>query len=335
MVTDPPHLVTERGARGSIDWLGLGLIATGLGSLEVVLDKGQEDDWFHSSSIVGFTLVAVVTLVSFVVWEWNHENPIVDLKMFKRRSFAVANAMMLMLGVALFGSTVLLPQYLQVLMGYTAEQSGMALSPGGLVVIALLPLVGRLVSRVDTRLLVAFGFAVLSGSMFFMSRKINLQMDFGMAVELRALQSVGMAFLFVPIQTISYAGVPPQKNNQVSGIMNLSRNMGGDIGIAFVTTLIARRAQVHQAHLTAHASLFSPEYRARFDGLTRGLQHAGATSLDAVHQATAVMYRQLVQQATQLAYLDALWVLGVATAMMIPFLWLASRPQPTRGAVGH
>ncbi|HZU85474.1 MAG TPA: DHA2 family efflux MFS transporter permease subunit, partial [Polyangiaceae bacterium] len=228
VVTDPPHLRAARERHAGIDWLGLVLITTGLGSLEVVLDKGQESDWFHSSFITGFTAVAVVSLVSFVLWEWNADNPIVELRMFRRRSFAVANAMMLMLGVALFGSTLLLPQYLQVLMGYTAEQSGMALSPGGLVVIALLPLVGRLVSRVDTRLLVAFGFAVLSGSLFYMSRTINLQMDFATAVQLRALQAVGMAFLFVPIQTISYAGVPPQKNNQVSGILNLSRNMGGD-----------------------------------------------------------------------------------------------------------
>jgi DHA2 family multidrug resistance protein len=131
MVTDPPHLKQARERAGGIDWIGLGLVATGLGCLEVVLDKGQEEDWFHSSFITGFSLVAVVALVSFVVWELNHENPIVDLKMFQRRSFAVANMLMLMLGVALFGSTVLLPQYLQVLMGYTAQQAGMALSPGG------------------------------------------------------------------------------------------------------------------------------------------------------------------------------------------------------------
>ncbi|MBV9947235.1 MAG: DHA2 family efflux MFS transporter permease subunit, partial [Myxococcales bacterium] len=183
VVTDPPHLRAARVRTGGIDWLGLGLIATGLGCLEVVLDKGQEEDWFHSSFITGFSLVALVTLISFVVWEWRHENPIVDLRMFKRGSFAVANALMLMLGVALFGSTVLLPQYLQILLGYTAQQSGMALSPGGLVVIALLPMVGRLVSKVDTRLLVAFGFAVLSGSMFYMSRQLDLQMDFKTAVE--------------------------------------------------------------------------------------------------------------------------------------------------------
>jgi DHA2 family multidrug resistance protein len=332
VVTDPPHLREARERSGSIDWLGLGLIATGLGCLEVVLDKGQEDDWFHSSTVIGFSLVAAVTLVSFVAWEWNNDHPIVDLKMFTRRSFAVANGLMLMLGLALYGSTVLLPQYLQVLMGYTAEQAGMALSPGGLVVIALLPLVGRLVSRVDTRILVAFGFAVLSASMFYMSRTMNLQMDFPTAIELRALQSIGLAFLFVPIQTISYAGVPPQKYNQVSGIMNLSRNMGGDIGIAFVTTLVARRAQFHQARLASHTTPFDPSYETKLSGIAHALGQAGASSIEGTRRATAAMYRQLVQQSTQLAYLDALWLIAVAAAMMVPLVWFAQRPKPTGGA---
>jgi DHA2 family multidrug resistance protein len=335
VVTDPPHLRGAIKRAGGVDWVGLGLIALGLGCLEVVLDKGQEDDWFHSSFVTGFTIVAAVSLVSFVFWEWTHENPIVDLRMFQRRSFAVANAMMLMLGVALFGSTVLLPQYLQVLMGYSAQRSGMALSPGGLVVISLLPLVGLLVSRVDTRILVAFGFAVLSGSMFYMSRKIDLQMDFATAVELRALQSVGMAFLFVPIQTISYSGVPPQKNNQVSGIMNLSRNMGADIGIAFVTTLIARRSQSHQNRLVGHATPYSAQYQAKLDGIARVFEQTGSSSATAAKQATMAVYRQLVQQSTQLAYLDAFFILAVATAVMVPLAWVSQRPRPRGAPAGH
>ncbi len=334
VVTDPPHLKWARERTGGVDWLGLGLIALGLGALEVVLDKGQEDDWFHSSTITGFSIVAAVSLTSFVLWELHHDTPIVDIRMFKRRSFAVANVLMLMLGVALFGSTVLLPQYLQVLMGYTAQQSGMALSPGGVLIILLLPFVGRLVGKADTRILVAFGFFVLSASLFYMARKIDLQMDFTTAVELRAFQAVGMAFLFVPIQTISYSGVPVQKYNQVSGIMNLSRNMGADIGIAFVTTLIARRSQTHQANLAAQTTAFNPAYQVKLDGIARALEHAGSTSVVAAQQATAAMYRQLLQQATQLAYLDALWLLGVATAIMVPIAWIAKRPAGAAPA-GH
>jgi len=335
VVTDPPHLKWAKERSGGVDWMGLGLIATGLGCAEVVLDKGQELDWFHSSTITGFTLVATVALVSFVAWEWNHDTPIVDVRMFQRRGFAVANALMLTLGVALFGSTVLLPQYLQVLMGYTAEQSGMALSPGGILIIALLPFVGRLVSKVDTRYLVALGFLVLSASLFYMAHVINLQMTFGTAVELRMLQSVGMAFLFVPIQTISYAGVPPQKYNQVSGIMNLSRNLGGDIGISFVTTLIARRSQTHQANLSMHTTPYNPAYQAKVQAIARSMEHAGSTSIDAARQATSAMYRQLVQQATQLAYLDALWILGLAAALMMPIVWLTKRPGPMGAPAAH
>ena len=336
IVTDPPHLKWAREHRDrSVDWWGLGLIATGLGCLEYVLDKGQEDDWFHSSAIVGFSIVAAASLVSFVVWEWHHDNPIVDLRMFQRRSFAVANALMLTLGVALFGSTVLLPQYLQVLMGYTAEQSGMALSPGGFAVIALLPLVGRLVSKVDVRALITIGFLSLSASLFYMAHKIDLQMDFGTAVELRALQMAGLAFLFVPIQTVSYAGVSPQKFNQVSGIMNLSRNMGGDIGIAFVTTLIARRSQTHQANLASHTTAYNPLYQQKLTALTSAFEHAGAASIEAAKRATALLYRQLVLQATQLAYLDALVMLSLATALMVPLVWLAARPTPQGAPVGH
>jgi DHA2 family multidrug resistance protein len=328
IVTDPPHLLEarERARTAKIDWFGLGLIATGLGCLEVVFDKGLEEDWFHSSFITEFTAVAVVSLVAFVIWEFYHENPIVDLRMFERRSFAVVNGLMLMLGIALYGSTVLLPQYMQVLMGYSAERSGMALSPGGLVVIALLPFVGRLVGKVDARVLVALGFCVLSASLFYMSATINLQMDFATAVKLRALQSVGMAFLFVPIQTISYSGVPPQKYNQVSGIMNLSRNMGGDIGIAFVTTLIGVRAQTHQATLAAHTTAYDAPFQSRLNAIAGALGRSGSTAAEAAHQAMASMYHQLVQQATQLAYLDALWVLGLACAAMIPLVWLTSRP---------
>jgi DHA2 family multidrug resistance protein len=335
VVSDPPHLKQARERSGAVDWIGLGLVATGLGCMEVVLDKGQEDDWFNSSFITGFSLVAAVALVSFVVWELNHDQPIVDLKMFKLRSFAVANGLMLMLGLALFGSTVLLPQYLQVLMGYTAQQSGMALSPGGVLIILMLPLVGRMVSRVDTRWMVAFGFSVLSASLFYMALTINMQMDFRTAVELRALQSVGMAFLFVPIQTIAYSGVPVQKNNQVSGIMNLSRNLGGDLGIAFVTSLIARRSQVHQARLSMHTTAYDGAYQAKLNGIAAALEHAGSTSIDAARQASGAMYRQLLQQSTQLAYLDALWVLGLGAAVMVPILAITKKPGPMGAPAAH
>jgi DHA2 family multidrug resistance protein len=334
-VTDPPHLRNMKERTQSIDYIGLSLIAVGLGALEVVLDKGQEDDWFHASFIVWFSIIAAIALVSFVVWEWNHEHPIVDVKLFKNRNFAASNIMMLTLGVSLFGTTVLLPQFTQILMGYTAEQAGMALSPGGFVVILLLPFVGRSIGKVDPRALIAFGFIVLSASLFYMTSHLYQGIDFRQAVLLRVYQSVGLAFLFVPINTLVYNGVPPEKNNSVSGIVNLSRNMGGDVGIAFVTTYIARRSQAHQANLASHTSSFDPAFQARLAALTAGIQHTGATAADAAHKAMASIYFQLVQQATTLAYIDVLRVMGATTALMIPLLFLTQKPKGGPAPAGH
>src|SRR5437762_7662621 len=274
VVNDPPHLVEMKKRAGSIDFVGLGLIAIGLASLEVVLDKGQQDDWFASHFITTFTIVAAVALITFVVWEWRQEHPVVDVKLFRNRSFAVSNLMMLVLGMALYGTTVLLPQYVQVWMGWSAQDAGMVLSPGGFVVILLLPLVGRLISKVDARYLIAFGFLVVSLSLFHMAHTIYPGMDFRTAVLIRCYQASGIAFLFVPINTLTYAGVPPQKNNQVSGIVNLARNMGGDIGIAFITTLIARRSQFHQARLAEHV-VPSGDLTARLSAIAQHLQQMG------------------------------------------------------------
>lgn len=333
VVVDPPHLAEARRRTGSIDYVGLALIAVGLGALEIVLDTGQEHDWFAARSITVYAVVAALCLAAFVVWEWRHAHPVVDVRMFRSRSFATANLMMLVLGVALFGSTVLLPQYAQVWMGYSAQQAGEALSPGGVTVILLLPLVGRLVSKVDARWLIAFGFAVLSASLFHMTYTLYPGIDFRTAILLRVYQSVGMAFLFVPINSVAYAGVPPEKNNAVSGIINLSRNMGGDIGIAFVTTLIARRSQFHQARLAEAVTPGGESVLARLAAVARALEHAGSTSVDATRQAYGAVYRTLVQQAQTLAYLDAFYLLAWFAAAMVPLVFLTRAVKG--GTMGH
>lgn len=334
VVVDPPRLLEARKRSGGIDYVGFGLVAIGLGALEYVLDKGQEDDWFASRAIVAFSAVSLVALISFVIWEWRQEHPVVDVRLFASKSFATANLMMLVLGMALFGSTVLLPQYLQVWMGYSAQQAGMALSPGAVVVILLLPLVGRLVSRVDGRWLIAFGFTSLSLALFHMAHTLYPGIDFSTAVWLRIYQSVGLAFLFVPINTVAYAGVPPSKNNAVSGIVNLSRNMGGDIGIALVTTLIARRSQVHQANLAARLDPGSGILQERLAGVARALERAGSSSVEAARQAYGFVYRQLALQAQTLAYLDVLFVLACFAAVMVPLVFLTRRTAVEQAA-GH
>jgi MFS transporter, DHA2 family, multidrug resistance protein len=334
LVTDPPHIRLAKERTGGIDYIGLGLIAVGLGCLEIVLDKGQEDDWFASPFIFAMSVVAGVTLVSFVLWERKQKNPVVDVNMFRTRTFAISNVMMLTLGVVLFGSTVLLPQYTQVIMGYSAQQAGMALSPGGFMVILLLPFVGFLVSRVDARYMIGFGFLAMTLALFYMTGHLYEGMDFRTAVKLRVLQSIGMPFLFIPINTLVYAGVPPQKFNTVSGIVNLSRNMGGDIGIAFVTTLVARRVQFHQNTLVGRTNPYNAGFMAKLSGLSGALERAGASSLDASHKALSVVYRQLQQQAMTLAYLDAIRMLGIFTAAMIPLLLLARKPAGAGAPAG-
>jgi DHA2 family multidrug resistance protein len=335
-VTDPPHLKEMRQrASGGIDYVGLGLISTGLGCLEYVLDRGQEADWFNAPSIVLVAAFSAACIVSFVVWELRHENPILDLRLFKSRTFASASAVMLLVGVLLYAPTVLLPAFEQTLMGYTAEQAGQTMSPGGFSMIVLMPLSGALVARVDPRRLLAIGAVLLSASLFYISTRLSVGMDFTTAMVLRLFQTTGFAFLFVPINALVYAGVPPQKNNAVAGIMNLGRNIGGSIGIALVTTIIARHAQVHQAALAAHTNHYSAAFSGGLARLARAFEHTGASAVDATHRALAVVYRQVQLQATQLAYLDAFRVLALGGLCILPLLLLARATKPGRAPAGH
>jgi len=334
MLQDPPHLVEAKKRTGGIDYIGLGLIAVGLGALELVLDKGQEDDWFASPVITAFAVIAGVALLSFVLWEWRQKTPVVDVRLFKSRNFAVSNLMMLVLGMTLYGSTVLLPQYLQVWMGYSATDAGMVLSPGAIVFVCMMPIIGPLLSRIDARYLIALGFTVLAIALYHLSRTLYPGIDFSTAVWLRVYLSVGLAFLFVPINTVVYAGVDPSKNNAVAGIVNLSRNMGGDIGIALVTTLIARRAQIHQERIATNLFPGAQALTAKLSALAQAFEHAGMSSVQATKQAYAAVYRQLIQQAQTLAYLDTLFVFACFAALMVPLV-LLTKGVRGRAAASH
>jgi len=335
LLTDPPWLVKQRETAAPIDVVGLGLIALGLGSLEVVLDKGQEEDWFHSSFIVGFALVAAVSLVSVVIWELRTKHPVIDLRLFRSRTFAVAAAMMFTLGVTLYGSTVLLPQFTQILLGYSAELSGMVLSPGGVLIMIMMPFIGKLLGKVDVRKMIALGFVCLSASMFYMSRRLYLGIDFRHAMLLRVYQAFGLAFLFVPISTLAYADVPREANNAVSGLVNLARNMGGDVGIAVVTTMLARGSQRHQSQLAQHTSLLDAAFRARLEAIQGALVQAGHDSARAATEAYGLLYRALLAQAQTLAYIDVLFWFGCGSALMVPLAFLMKRQRPGGAAMGH
>jgi DHA2 family multidrug resistance protein len=332
LVEDPPWLTS--GLRRRPDYVGLGLIVVGLGALQFVLDKGERDDWLGSTTIVVFCLLAAIALVAMVVWEWRHPEPILDLHLLRGRSFAASFVMMFVLGLVLFGTTVLLPEFVQQLLGYTAERAGEVLSPGGLVVIALLPVVGQLIGRVDARWLVGFGFVANTLALYNMTR-LSLDLSFPTAVMMRIYQAVGLAFLFVPINTVAYAGVPREKNNAISALMNLARNLGGSVGISVAQTLLARRAQWHQSVLAAHTSRFDPELRAWVAALTQLIARGGADLATATRQAYGRVYRQLLGQAAVLAYVDTVEVLAVLSALMIPAVLLLRRPPVGAAAMGH
>ncbi len=334
LIQDPPYFRRRKLKETHIDYVGLGFVALGLGTLQVVLDKGQRDDWFESHFIVILTLIAVSSLIFLVIWEWRNKDPIIDLHLFRDRTFGVSNLLMFMLGFALLGSTLLLPLFSQTLLGYTAQQAGLALMPGGFAIIVLLPLVGFLLSRYTPRYLLLFGLVVLSFSLFNMTR-FDLNIDFRTVAAARVLQAVGMAFLFVPINTAAYAFLPRDKNNAASGLMNLARNMGGSVGISVVTTMLDRRTQVHLTDLASNLSPTNPAFLAMLRGATRALQAHGASAAGAAQQAYALVQGTVQRQATMLSYIDCFWFLGVAILCMVPTVFLMKKSKPGGGMAVH
>jgi DHA2 family multidrug resistance protein len=297
----------------------------------VVLDKGEREDWFGSNFIVGCALVAAAGLIGAVIWELNRKDPIVDFRMLKERNFLLATITMFMLGFVLYGSTVLLPLMLQTLMGYTALLSGLVLSPGSLFTLLALPLVGWLIQKVQARWLVAFGLAVTGLSLLRMTN-FDLQISFWTAVRAWTFSRIGMAFLFIPINVTAFYFIPKEKMNNATGIINLARNIGGSVGIAQVATLLARRAQVHQAVLVAHLTPYDAPYRGAVAGTQRLLAGQGVAPTLAHLQAQGMLYGSLVQQANMLAYVDAYWLLGWTFLAMVPFMFFMKSTKPRPGA---
>jgi MFS transporter, DHA2 family, multidrug resistance protein len=331
MIQDPPNLVRERqrarrqGIR--IDFLGLALLALAFGPLQVMLDKGEEDAWFQSHFIVALATVAAIAFVAGIIWELYQKQPIVDLRLFKNRSFAISSLLMFAMGYLLYSTTVLLPQFVQVLMGYTSELAGTMLSPGGLLLMAFMPIVGFLVARVDARWLIAFGFLTLSASLYHMTG-IDLEISWSHAMMLRVYQSIGLAFLFVPINTAAYVGVKPEQNNQVSALMNLMRNIGASMGISLTGAMVTERAQFHQAQLAQNATSYSLNMQSSLQNLTNTLVPAGLSAPDALHQAYGRIYAGLQIQAQTLAYIDTFWMLATIALCLIPLLFLLKRAEP-------
>ena len=327
LIHDPPYLVRRQLKGLKIDYAGLGFLAVGLGFLQVVLDKGQREDWFGSNFIVWCSVLAVVGLVGALLWELSKKDPIVDFRMLKERNFAIATFTMFMLGFVLYGSTVLLPILLQTLMGYTAMLSGLVLSPGGLVTLLALPIVGRLTQKVEARWLVAIGLAITGVALLRMAN-FNLDIDFWTALDAWTISRMGMAFLFVPINVMAFYYIPKEKMNNATGLINLARNIGGSVGIANVTTMLARRAQVHQQILVSHVTPLDLPYQSAISGASHFLMQQGSSPTQALHQAQGLIYGNLVRQATMQAFVDTFWLLGLTFLAMIPLMFFMKTAKP-------
>ena len=333
LVEDPPYLQKERQRQKGIgiDYIGLGLVTLGIGSLQIVLDKGQEVDWFSSHWLAVLFVTAVVLLVSWVIWEWRHPNPIVELTLLKKRNFRTAMFFMFVLGIVLYGTTVLIPQFLQLLLGYSAVSAGEAMAGGGFLMMLMMPISGFLVAKLDQRLMMSFGFAVTSASLYYMSTHLTLGIDFRTAAMLRVYQVAGLAFIFVPSNVLSYVDVPREKNNQISSMISFIRNIGGSIGIALISTFLTRGAQQRQTYLAANMNQSNPRFRQMIDGLTATLHSQGLSATEASHQAYGRVAALLQQQAVVLAYGDVVSVMAVAVAILAPLAFLMKRPPKNMG----
>lgn len=300
-----------------VDYVGFLLVAIGLGSLEYVLDEGQRNDWFGSNMIGAFAVLSAVSLLALIPWELTREDPIVDIRLLGGRQFGACFLVMLATGAVLISTTQLLPQLLQTELNYTAMLAGLALSPGGVATLVLMPVVGRLVGSVQPKYLIMFGAVIVAFSMWHLTG-LTGDITYGYAALSRIFLALGLPFLFLPVTTASYDGVPPDKTNQASALINVARNIGGSMGVALAQTVLAQRQQFHQSRLIEHAAPSDLGYQQTIDAMTRYFQAQGSNASDAASQAIAWVGRTLQQQVDFLAYIDVFWTLAIVAVLMIP-----------------
>ena len=332
-VEDPPYLARIKAAGVKLDYIGLGLLAVGVGCLQIFLDKGQEDDWFGSHFITSLVILSAACLVALVIWELRQKAPIIDIRLFKVFNFASSNLMMFMLGIMLFASLVLIPLFLQTLAGYTAETAGLAISAGGVCLLIEMPIMGVLTTKLQARYLIGFGWVCLALAMWYSTKQLELNISFGTSLWLRVEQVFGMGFLFVPITLVAYVGIPAEKNNSVSGMVNFMRNIGSSVGTSIVTTLLARRSQFHQQVLASNIRYGNPRLFAAVQGLSQRFATGGLDPHSARAAAYAQIYQSIGAQSSALAYIDTFMVLALGSAIMFFLSFILRRNDP--GGGGH
>ena len=315
-----PHYIGKN-KEGGIDLWGIGFLALGFGMLQVVLDRGQQKDWFDSTQIRVMAALCVFGLVALVIRELTTKYPVVDLRALKDRTFSAGVLIMTMLGFVLYASLMLLPIFLQTLLGYPALQSGLALSPRGIGSLVTMPIVGQLTNRYDPRKLIFVGIVVGGWTMFSLSH-LNLNAGYWDIFWPQIIQGVAMAFLFIPLMAVSMSAISKEKMGNATSIYNLMRNIGGSFGIATMTTFLARRSQVHQNQMVSHISAFDHTTQLTMRGMTAWFQMHGSNSVEASRKALGAMYGMVQQQAMMLSFVEAFWVMGVIFLGMVPLLLL-------------
>lgn len=337
LVSDPPEFVEEAkaarsGGKLKIDYWGITLIAIGFGALEIVLDKGQREDWLESHFIQIFLTVAVVALVTTMIHEWRHHDPVVEIQLFRERNFAIANVLYFGFFFVLFGSTVLIPQILQSLFGYTATDAGLVLGPGAAVIVVMAPFVVRMIPRTGAKALIMLG-AIFMGLALWRYSTLNLASDYQSFAMARVIQGIGLGFFFVPVSSLAYSYLPLNKNNKASSIANLFRNLGGSFGVAFVTTMLERRTQFHHSVLVQHLTPDNPVFLDRLQSVTQFLTGAGASSDGAAQQAYGLVSGLADKQAAFLGAMDCFHLLSLV--MIGTFLLaLFTKPYSSSGSAG-
>ncbi len=321
LVKEPSGAETERvkllskGLR--VDYVGFALVAVGLGSLEFVLDEGQRNDWFGSNMIVMFAVVSAACLIVLVIWELICDDPIIDIRLLGQRQFGTCFLAMLGTGAIVVATTQILPQFLQTELGYTAMLAGLVLSPGGVVTLFMMPVTGRLIGLVQAKYLIAAGATIAALSMWNLTG-LNGNITYGYAAMSRIYLALGLPLLFLPVTTASYEGLPPEKTNQASALINVARNLGGSLGVALVQTLLAQRQQFHQSRLIEHIVPSDVGYQQTLSAVTRFFQAQGSSATDAAAQAFGYIAQTLQTQVNLLAYIDVFWALALIGAIMAP-----------------
>jgi MFS transporter, DHA2 family, multidrug resistance protein len=338
LVVEPPALEKERAARLSkglkIDWIGFLLVALFLGCLEIVLDKGQEDDWFQSNFIISFTAMSAVAFALFIPWELARKDPIVDIRLLGRRQFATAFAVMMAVGAVLFGSTQLLPQLLQENFGYTATISGLAMMPGGLAMLFMMPVAGKLGNLVQPKYLMASGMALIALGMWH-STSLEPGANFGYFAWMRVFQVIGLPFLFVTITNAAYSGLRPESTGQASSLVNVARNLGGSIGVSLANTGIAQRAQFHQSRLVESTVPSSLGYQHGVERLTEFFVGQGSSLVNAQRQAVGWIGQTIANQSVLMSYIDVFWGCTVFALIMIPLTLTLRNVRLGGPSTGH